>query len=82
VATSRVAIFDVRPVGRALVRAAKRPLSVHERVRAGIAQTPKEGRPHGPPRTAFDVQGATLDTVHLSRRGHALVAEAIWDIIR
>ena len=26
-------------------------------------------------------EGATLDTVHLSPRGHALMAETVWDII-
>ncbi len=27
-------------------------------------------------------EGATLDTIHLSPRGHGLMAETIWDIIR
>ena len=26
-------------------------------------------------------EGATLDTIHLSGRGHALMAETIWDLI-
>jgi hypothetical protein len=26
-------------------------------------------------------EGATLDTIHLSRRGHALMAETVWRII-
>ncbi len=26
-------------------------------------------------------EGATLDTIHLSRRGHTLMAEAVWDTI-
>jgi len=26
-------------------------------------------------------EGATVDSIHLSRRGHALMAETVWEII-
>jgi len=56
--------------------------------RYGAAQR-RLAKHHGvllvPKRVLMEVltsEGATLDTIHLSRRGHALMAETIWRVIR